>query len=735
MADNYWSTGARGPAGPCSEIYIDRGPEYGQPGGPIVDEDRYLEIWNLVFMEFERDDGGDHDDFPILGELQQKNIDTGMGLERVALLKQGVDNMYEIDEVYAVIAATEELTGKKYGTDSDDDVRMRVIADHVRSAMMMILDGITPGNEGRGYVLRRLLRRAIRAVRLLGVTQPALPVLLPASQQAMVESYPELETEFDRISSVAYAEESSFRSTLDSGTTLLSAAVEHAKEQGLTSLSGHDAFTLHDTHGFPIDLTLEIAAEAGLSVDESTFRELMTEQRERARADAMAKRSGHVDTRIYQELLGDLQPPTFVGYDNVSVDTRIAGVLTQGQAVPTASAAAEVEIILYDASFYAEAGGQLADEGTIRLSGGGIIEVDDVQSPIKGLPVHRGRLIEGQVTVDEPAHAAIAVERRVAISKAHSATHMVHKAVREALGDTATQAGSENAPSRMRFDFRSGAGLEPSALQEVEERVNLRLMEDLDVTDEVMTLQQAQDAGAMALFGEKYGDEVRVVSIGGEWSKELCGGTHVQRSGEIGRVTLLGESSIGSGIRRIDALVGHGAYEFHAREHAMVGQLSSMLNAPREELPHRIENLVTRLRQAEKELTQLRQDQLLTKAPTFAEEASKAGAITLVVRDVGEVGSADDLRTLTLEVRQRLGESAAVLALLGVAQGRPLIVVAVNPQAQDHGIAAGSLVRMAAQTLGGGGGGKADIAQGGGSDPQAISDAVNKLTDELKQHG
>src|SRR5690625_1174422 len=370
MADNNWSTGARGPAGPCSEIYIDRGPEYGQPGGPIVDEDRYLEIWNLVFMEFERDDGGDHDAFPILGELQQKNIDTGMGLERVALLKQGVDNMYEIDEVYAVIAATEELTGKKYGTDSDDDVRMRVIADHVRSAMMMILDGITPGNEGRGYVLRRLLRRAIRAVRLLGVTQPALPVLLPASQQAMVESYPELETEFDRISSVAYAEENSFRSTLDSGTTLLSAAVEHAKEQGLTSLSGHDAFTLHDTHGFPIDLTLEIAAEAGLSVDESTFRELMTEQRERARADAMAKRSGHVDTRIYQELLGDLQPPTFVGYDNVSVDTRIAGILTQGQAVPTASAPAEVEIILYDTPFYDEYVGQLSAKGTISLSGG-----------------------------------------------------------------------------------------------------------------------------------------------------------------------------------------------------------------------------------------------------------------------------------------------------------------------------------------------------------------------------
>lgn len=312
---------------------------------------------------------------------------------------------------------------------------------------------------------------------------------------------------------------------------------------------------------------------------------------------------------------------------------------------------------------------------------------------------------------------------------------MVHKAVREALGDNATQAGSENAPSRVRFDFRSGSGLHPQALQEVEERVNLRLMEDLEVTDELMGLQQAKDAGAIALFGEKYGDEVRVVSIGGEWSKELCGGTHARRSGELGRVTLLGEASIGSGIRRIDALVGQGAYQFHSREHAMVGQLSNILNSPREELPERVEALVERLRKAEKELNDLRQAQLLARAESFAKEAVTVGGLAYVVRNIGEIANADDLRSLALDVRQRMGNTAAVVALFGHSQNRPLVVVAVNPEAQELGIAAGQMVRTAATALGGGGGGKPDIAQGGGSDISAIEDAISHLINDLKQYG
>ncbi|MPV49351.1 alanine--tRNA ligase [Pseudactinotalea sp. HY160] len=732
MADNYWSTGARGPAGPCSEIYIDRGPAYGAEGGPVVDEDRYLEIWNLVFMQYERGDGGTKDDFPILGDLTQKNIDTGMGLERVALLKQGVDNLYEIDQVYPVIAATERLSGKKYGENHEDDVRMRVVADHVRSALMLIGDGIRPGNEGRGYVLRRLLRRAIRAVRLLGVEQEALPVLLPTSKDAMKESYPELDAEFDRISRIAYTEEASFRRTLESGLSLLTGAVARLEEAGVDVLPGADAFALHDTHGFPIDLTLEMAAERGLSVDEATFRRLMTEQKQRARTDALAKRAGHADTQAYQQLRAELDAPvTFLGYDESEARSRVVGLLADGVPVPAAHAPADVEVILAATPFYAEAGGQLADHGTLRLDGGGLVEVDDVQAPIKGMPLHRGRLVDGSITLDEGALAAISTTRRLAISRAHTATHIVHKAVREALGDTATQAGSENAPSRVRFDFRSGTGLPAGALSEVEERANARLMDDLEVTDQVMDLDDARAAGAMALFGEKYGSRVRVVSVGGDWSRELCGGTHVASSGRIGRITLLSEASIGSGVRRIDALVGTGAHEFHAREHALVGQLSQLVGARGEELPERISGLLTRLKDAEREVATMRAEQVLARAGSLLDGAARIGALRVIVADLGPVGSADDVRTLALDLRERSGAEPAVVALVGVAGERPVVVVAVNPAARAAGVKAGALVRVAATRLGGGGGGKDDLAQGGGTDPAATGAAVAALSDEL----
>ncbi|TDE92481.1 alanine--tRNA ligase [Occultella glacieicola] len=737
MRDNYWSTGARGPAGPCSEIYVDRGPEYGLEGGPIADEDRYLEIWNLVFMQYERANGGTKDHFEILGELRQKNIDTGMGLERVAFLKQGVDNMYEIDEVFPVIAAAQRLSGRRYGDDHDDDVRMRVVADHVRSALMLISDGIKPANEGRGYVLRRLLRRAVRAMRLLGVTEPTLPVLLPVSKDAMKASYPELEADFARISQVAYGEEEAFRRTLDSGTSILDTAVRKVKSSGGDLLAGDQAFALHDTYGFPIDLTLEMAAEQGLKVDEEAFRTLMTEQRQRARADALAKRSGQVDTQVYQGLQAALGAPVqFLGYTDHTAPARVAAILVDGVAVPQAQAPADIEVVLDRTPFYAEAGGQLADHGTIVLDGGGIVEVDDVQAPIKGMPVHRGRLVDGQATLDEGATATINTDRRRAISRAHTATHMVHKALRESLGDSATQAGSENAPSRVRFDFRSGSGVPTGVLSEIEERVNTQLAENLEVTDAVMGLDEARAQGAMALFGEKYGDRVRVVSIGGDWSKELCGGTHVRTSGELGLVTLLGEASIGSGVRRIDALVGAGAYTFQAREHALVGQLSQLVGARSEELPERVSGLLTRLKDAEKELAALRQGQLLAGAGKLAAEAATHGGLRVVTTDIGEVSSADDVRTLVLDVRNRLGNAAgAVVAIGAIVKDRPVVVVATNEAARSAGAKAGALVRTAAGRLGGGGGGKDDIAQGGGTDAAALADALAAITTDLDAIG
>lgn len=737
MKDNFWSTGARGPAGPCSEIYVDRGPEFGAEGGPVVDEDRYIEIWNLVFMQYERGDGGGKEDFPILGELKQKNIDTGMGLERVAYLLQGVDNLYEIDQVRPVIDGAVQMSGRRYGADRDDDVRMRVVADHVRSGLMLMGDGVTPSNEGRGYVLRRLLRRSIRAMRLLGVDDPALPVLLPMSRDAMSSSYPELARDFDRIAQVAYAEEETFRRTLAAGTTILDTAVQAAKGSTSPVLSGDKAFQLHDTYGFPIDLTLEMAAEQGVSVDETAFRTLMQAQRERARADALAKRAGRADTAAYQELHSTLsehaaKPVQFVGYTDAEARAKVVGLLVDGVPAPAATAPADVEVVLDVTPFYAESGGQQADTGVIVLDGGARIEVDDVQAPVKGLSVHHGRLVDGTVGFGETGTARIDVARRRAIARAHTATHLVHKALHESIGESATQAGSLNAPSRLRFDFRSPSATPSEVVAEVEARVNERLQDDLEVTDSVMPIDEARGRGAMALFGEKYGNEVRVVDIGDGWSLELCAGTHVKRSGELGLVTLLSEAAIGSGVRRVDALVGAGAYGYQAKERALVGQLSGLLGARPDELTERVSALLGRLKDSEKELATLRQAQVLAAAGSIADGAQDVDGTRVVTYDAGEA-SADDVRTLVLDVRSRLGESApAVVAVGAVAKGRPVVVVATNASARAAGVRAGALVRTASGVLGGGGGGKDDLAQGGGTDAARLGDALASVVDGVR---
>src|SRR4051794_24111179 len=611
--DNYWHMGIPGPGGPCSEILIDRGPEYGPEGDIEKAGDRYLEFWNLVFMQEELSAVRSKVDFDIRGPLPSKNIDTGMGLERMAFLLQGVDNIYEIDEVYPVIEVAADLARKRYGANHEDDVRLRVVADHVRSALMIISDGITPGNEGRGYVLRRLIRRAVRSMRLLGVDAPTMPELLPASRDRMKASYPEVERDFGRISQAAYGEEEAFRRTLAAGTTILDTAVKDVKSSGRNRLGGDKAFQLHDTFGFPIDLTLEMAAEQGVEVDEVGFRQLMTQQRDRAKADARAKKTGHVDTSAYRALADGLgREVQFTGYDEVTSEATVSGLLVGGEPARSAQEGDEVELVLDRTPFYAEGGGQLADAGQILLDGA-VIEVSDVQKPLGSLIVHRATVLSGAVEVGAGVQALVDVQRRRAISRAHTATHMVHKAIREALGETATQAGSENAPGRFRFDFSASAAVPPSVLHDVEARVNALLAEDLEVHAEVMTQEQAIEAGAMALFGEKYGDEVRVVSVG-DWARELCGGTHAQRSGQLGLVTLLGEASIGSGVRRVEALVGTDAYEHLAREHALVGQLTEALKVRPDELPDRVGSILTRLREAEKQIGAMKQQQVLAAA-------------------------------------------------------------------------------------------------------------------------
>ena len=726
MADNFWSMGVPGPCGPCSEIYFDRGSAYGKEGGPIADEDRYLEIWNLVFMQNIRGDGGDKNSFPIVGELPAKNIDTGLGLERTAALLQGVENIYEIDTTKMVLDKASALTKVKYGKDEKSDVALRVVADHARTAMMLIGDGVTPGNEGRGYVLRRMMRRTIRNMRLLGSQDLVIGELIKSSIKAMGPQYPDLISGSERILAIAQAEEETFTQTLKSGTSIFDLAATQLKSEKSKSLSADTAFKLHDTYGFPFDLTLEMAREQGLGVDEVGFRKLMNEQRDRAKADAKAKKSGHTDLTEYRAIVDKSGTSKFVGYENISAEGTITGVLVDGKSVAEANIGSEIEITLDRTPFYAEGGGQLADGGKIQLSNGAVIQVEDVQAPLPSLIVHRGSVVSGVVKSGAPVVADIDLERRLAISRAHTATHMVHKAFREALGETATQAGSENAPGRFRFDFPSTSAVPISVLNDVESRVNELLIADLQVHAQVMSQDAAKAMGAIALFGEKYGDQVRVVSVG-DWAKELCGGTHVARSGQLGLVKLLSESSIGAGVRRVEALVGHDAYQYLAREHVLLNSLTEIIKGARaDELPQRISELVEKMKSMEKELSAVRSAKALAATSQIANKAKKVRDINLIVEQLESEIAVDDMRSIAINLRGKVKSGVVVLST--ISSGKPLLVAAVSPEAIKLGIKAGDLIKIGSATLGGGGGGKDDFAQGGGVDVSAISKALNEIT-------
>ena len=730
MGDNFWSMGVPGPCGPCSEIYYDRGPAYGKDGGPIADENRYMEVWNLVFMQNERGVGSGKDDFPILGELPAKSIDTGLGLERMAALLQGVENIYEIDTTMQILKKASELTGVAYGASVKSDISLRVIADHARTSAMLIGDGVTPGNEGRGYVLRRMMRRTIRNMRLLGSMDPIMSKLTVSAIEAMGPQYPELISDTKRIISVSVSEEESFLQTLKSGTTIFEVASATIKKSKSTTLPGADAFKLHDTYGFPFDLTLEMAREEGLEVDEDGFRRLMKEQKDRAKADSRAKKSGHTDVSEYRGIADASGKSEFCGYTSVTSESTVTGILLDALSSKSAMAGDDVEIILNRTPFYAEGGGQLADGGTITLSSGAVIEIDDVQTPVPGIFVHRGRVLNGSVEIGDHALAAIDIERRDAISRAHTATHMVHKAFREVLGETATQAGSENSPGRFRFDFPSTGAVPDSVINEVEARVNTLLLDNLEVTAQTMTQAQAKEIGAMALFGEKYGEQVRVVSVG-DWARELCGGTHVTRSGQLGVVKLLSESSIGAGVRRVEALVGVDAYQFLAREHILLNSLTSIIKGARvEELPERISDLITKIRDIEKELSAVRSASAFAQIGAIAKTATVINAVTTTVAVLSDGISGDDLRSIALELRAKATNS--VVALISINDGKPVLVVAVSDAARAQGVKAGALVKIASAVLGGGGGGKDDFAQGGGIDITAVNKALTAICEALK---
>ncbi|OBH01424.1 MULTISPECIES: alanine--tRNA ligase [unclassified Mycobacterium] len=743
MADNYWSMGIPGPCGPSSEIYYDRGPEFGPEGGPVANEDRYLEVWNLVFMQNERGEGSTKDDYAILGPLPRKNIDTGMGVERMALVLQDVHNVYETDLLRPIIDAVAARGPRPYDAGNhEDDVRYRVIADHSRTAAILIGDGVSPGNDGRGYVLRRLLRRVIRSAKLLGIEDPVVGDLMATVRDSMGPSYPELVTDFDRIRRIAVAEETAFNRTLSSGSRLFDEVVSATKSSGAKVVSGSDAFTLHDTYGFPIELTLEMASEAGLQVDQAGFHELMLQQRQRAKADAAARKHAHADLSAYRELV-DAGPTEFTGFDELASEARILGIFVDGRRVPVVAHGAEgadrIELVLDRTPLYAESGGQIADEGSISGTGAGEsarAAVTDVQKIAKTLWVHRVNVESGEFVEGDTVVAAVDPGWRRGATQGHSGTHMVHAALRQVLGPNAVQAGSLNRPGYLRFDFNWQGPLTEDQRTQIEEVTNEAVQADFEVHTFTEKLEKAKAMGAMALFGEAYPEEVRVVEIGGPFSLELCGGTHVHNSAQIGPVTILGESSIGSGIRRVEAYVGLDSFRHLSRERALMAGLASSLKVPSDEVPARVANLVDRLKAAEKELERARQAGAKAAATNAAAGAERIGNVRVVAQRMSGGMTAADLRSLVGDIRGRLGSDPAVVALIAEGEGGTVpYTVAVNAAAQDLGISANDLVKRLAEAVDGRGGGKADLAQGSGKDPTGIDAALEAVRAEIARVG
>ena len=740
MADNYWSMGIPGPCGPSSEIYYDRGPEYGIDGGPEANEDRYIEIWNLVFMQNERGEGTSKENFEILGPLPRKNIDTGMGVERVACLLQDVDNVYETDLMRPTIEMVAGIAPRGYGAGNhEDDVRYRIIADHSRTAAIIIGDGVSPGNDGRGYVLRRLLRRVIRSAKLLGIDTPIVGELMACVRDAMGPSYPELVSDFDRINRIAVAEETAFNRTLASGSKLFEDAANATRSSGATVLTGTDAFTLHDTYGFPIELTLEMAAESGLSVDEEGFRGLMAEQRQRAKADAAARKHAHADLSAYRELV-DAGPTEFTGFDELTSEATILGIFVDGKRVPVvahgdAAAADRIELVLDRTPLYAESGGQIADIGSVSGTGSSQAAkaaVTDVQKIAKTLFVHRVTVESGEFVEGDTVVAAVDPKWRHGATQGHSGTHMVHAALRQVLGPNAVQAGSLNRPGYLRFDFNWQGALSDDQREQIEVVTNQAVEADYAVNTMYTKLEKAKAMGAMALFGEAYPEDVRLVEIGGPFSLELCGGTHVHNSAQIGPVTILGESSVGSGVRRVEAYVGLDSFKYLAKERALMAGLASSLKVPSDEVPARVANLVERLRAAEKELDRARLANARSAAANAAAGAEQVGKVRLVAQRMAGGVSAADLRSLVGDIRGKLGSDPAVVALIAEGDDDAVpFVVAANPAAQDLGLSANDLVKTLGAAVNGRGGGKADLAQGSGSGASGIDAALAALRAEV----
>jgi len=703
---NFWDMGVAGPCGPCSEILYDRGEAFGRRWTPgDLDEERYLEVWNLVFMQNLQNEQGE-----IIGELPTQNVDTGMGLERLASILQGAASNFQIDTMQPLLNKAQELTSLSYGESTDKDVGLRVLTDHSRAMTFLVSDGVFPGNVGRGYVLRRLIRRAVRHARLMGVEQPVLADLTGIVVDVYASAYPEVGRNRDLITKLVAKEESSFDQTLRQGLGILEGEIKRIKAEGETTLSGDMVFKLHDTYGFPLDLTNDIARDESLKVDEQEFKSLMTAQRDRARsARGTQKQLGPRQVAL-SEILDSAGRTEFRGYEELSFDTTVAGVLQKDDAVETLGEGEAGQIVLAETPFYAEGGGQIGDIGDIRATSG-IFRVESTRWGIPGITVHLGKVVEGSIVAGDQARATVDPNHRDGITKSHSATHMIHWALRANLGEHARQQGSLVEPGRLRFDFSHFEPVSSDQLAQMEEEVNRRVLWDDSVRAFETTFDYATSIGAMALFGEKYGEHVRVVEVG-EYSKELCGGTHVSHTGQIGVIKFVHEGSVAAGVRRVEALTGAAGLSYLNSRVAELEKIAQMLKTDPDKTAQRVEKMLETMRKMEAESSRLNDERNRQDVESILGSVAlkTLGGSKLVALE--RKTSAEDLRKLALGLKQKMG--SGIVVLVSAEGAKATLVAAVSKDLVDKGLSAASLIEEGKVALGGGGGGKPDLAIAGG---------------------
>jgi len=712
--DNFWQMGVAGPAGPSSEIFYDRGPEFGPDGGPIVDEERFVEVWNLVFMQYIQDEP-----YHVVGDLPMKSIDTGMGLERMAMVLQGVNSLFETDTLRAIMHPAEDATGVQYGDGERTDISLRILADHARSFTFLISDGVVPSNEGRGYILRRLVRRAVRHAHMLGATEPLTASLVEAVVQEMGGAYPAIVDKREHVRQAVEREEIGFLKTLESGEQMLDVAIQALGDR--TEIPGSTAFKLHDTFGFPIELTEEIAAERGLTVDRAGFDGEMDQQKERARAAFKGAADGDT-TDMYRRILSGIDQTEFTGYGDLEGSGLVLSLLSEGDTIERADEGQEIEVFLSRSPFYGESGGQVGDTGTIKTETG-TVRVGDTQIALPGVHGHRGTVTSGHIRAGQGAESVVDGTRREQIRKNHSGTHILHWALRDVLGEHVQQEGSLVAPDRLRFDFSHFEGVNSEKLHAVERQVNERVIGNTMVTTVETSKDDAEKMGAIAFFGDKYGDDVRVVKMG-DFSTEFCGGTHVPSTGQIGPLVLVSEGSVGSNIRRVEALTGSAAYDHLSTLRSNLDTIGTILRAqPGKEVDAAM-SVADRLKAAEQRIGEFEDRERTHAADGVVSNAEVIGSALLASARVDGLGG-DGIRALAFQVRDRIG--SGVGAFGSVTDGKAAIIAFVTDDLVAEGVSAGEIAAAGARALGGGGSRDPKLAQAGGPNVDGIDEAISLM--------